>query len=215
MLDCSFERIYWSQGIEHVAGIDEAGRGPLAGPVVAAAVILPREVRIDGVDDSKKLTPLKREDLFGTISALALAIGVGIVHHDTIDEINIYRATMKAMAEAVRQLPLKPGHLLVDGPRYHDASIPFTPIVDGDAKCHSIAAASIIAKVTRDRLMVEYDQVFPEYGFAKHKGYGTPAHLEAIRKHGPCSIHRRSFTMPIKEEEGGYEQAQQRERPER
>jgi len=215
MLDRSFERTLWEQGVHHVAGIDEAGRGPLAGPVVAAAVILHREAWIEGVNDSKKLTPAKREELFERISTHARAIGVGIVHRDIIDEINIYRATMQAMAEAVRQLPLAPGHLLIDGPRYHDASIPFTAIVDGDAQCFSIAAASIIAKVTRDRLMIEFDRLFPHYGFAKHKGYGTPQHLEAIRKHGPCIIHRRSFSMPVQEERGGYDHAQQGEGPER
>ncbi|MBI1803539.1 MAG: ribonuclease HII [Ignavibacteriae bacterium] len=208
MLDCAFERTYWMQGIEHVAGIDEAGRGPLAGPVVAAAVVMPREVWIHGVDDSKKLSAVRREELFDVISECALAVGVGIVHHTIIDEINIYRATMKAMADAVAQLTPVPGRLLIDGPRYHDSSIPFTAIVDGDAKCFSIAAASIIAKVTRDRLMVEYDRLFPDYGFAKHKGYGTREHLDAIRTHGPCSIHRRSFSMPTKNDTGGYEHTQ-------
>ena len=215
MLDYSFERTYWKSGIEHVAGIDEAGRGPLAGPVVAAAVVLPQEVWIHGVDDSKKLAASKREELFEVISACALAVGVGIIHNDSVDEMNIYRATMKAMGDAVGRLNLRPGHLLVDGPRYYDTALPFTPIIGGDAKCFTIAAASIIAKVTRDRLMIEYDRIFPEYGFARHKGYGTPQHLEAIRRYGPCSIHRRSFTMPKQEEAGGHDRVQQGEREER
>jgi len=212
MVDFFFERIYWNQGIRHVAGIDEAGRGPLDGPVVAAAVILAGELWIDGVDDSKKLSAARRDYLFDMISQSALSIGVGIIDHATIDTINIYHATMKAMKEAVRALAIQPGHLLVDGPRYHDASIPFTPVINGDAQCISIAAASIIAKVTRDRLMAEYDLTYPQYGFAKHKGYGTPDHLEALRRHGPCSIHRKSFTMPSKEGAGGYEQSEQGER---
>ena len=215
MLELGFEREYWKQGIEHVAGIDEAGRGPLAGPVVAAAVVFPREQWIEGIDDSKKLSEEKRATLFDLIMKSACTIGVGIVSHERIDEINIYQATMKAMAEAVVQLSPVPGHLLIDGPRYHDASIPFTPIVDGDAKCFSIAAASIIAKVTRDRMMVEYDRQFPQYGFAQHKGYGTPQHLAALRTFGPCAIHRRSFKMPGNIERGGYDNTQQGERPQR
>jgi ribonuclease HII len=196
MLDYSIEHHYWYNGIELLAGVDEAGRGPLAGPVVAAAVIVPRESWIDGVDDSKKLSHAKREELFVIIQERALSIGVGIVSHQRIDEINILQATMQAMAEAAAQLIPRPQHLLVDGNRFQDQSLPFTTIIDGDAKCFSIAAASIIAKVTRDRIMLEYDRQFPQYGFAKHKGYGTKEHLDALRMYGPCEIHRRSFRMP-------------------
>ena len=196
MLSHDFERQLWNNGIEFLAGVDEAGRGPLAGPVVAAAVIFPKDVWIDGVDDSKKLTHGKREELFDLIQTSALSVGVGIVSHQRIDEINILQATMQAMEEAVAKLDRHPQHLLIDGPRYNCTSIPYAAIIDGDAKCFSIAAASIIAKVTRDRLMLAYDREFPQYGFAKHKGYGTKEHLDALRKHGPCEIHRRSFRMP-------------------
>lgn len=196
MLDLTIERTHWKRGLAHVAGVDEAGRGPLAGPVVAAAVVFPREVWIHGVDDSKKLSADRREELFDVITNCAEGIGVGIVSHEVIDEINIYEATMQAMADAVAQLCPSPHHVLVDGPRYHHDPIPYTAIIGGDGKCFSIAAASIVAKVTRDRLMIEFDKEFPQYGFAKHKGYGTKDHLEAIRKFGPCPIHRRSFRMP-------------------
>ena len=196
MVDLIFERKYWDRGLRCIAGVDEAGRGPLAGPVVAAAVMFPQNLWIDGVDDSKKLSPSRREDLFEIIRRNASSIGYAIVPHTMIDQINIYQAAMQAMQEAVSLLTPSPQHLLIDGPRYHDHSIPFTAIVDGDAKCFSIAAASIVAKVVRDRLMVDLDNRFPEYGFARHKGYATPEHLDAIRKHGPCEIHRRSFRMP-------------------
>jgi len=199
ILDYSIERKFWRMGIEHLAGIDEAGRGPLAGPVVAAAVIFSPEVWIYGVDDSKKLNQHRREKFFDVIQQSAVSIGVGIVQHDCIDEINIYQATMKAMAESVTALDPVPAQLLIDGPRYQNSNIPYKAIIDGDALCFTIAAASIIAKVTRDRLMMEYHEQFPQYGFAKHKGYGTREHLEAIRKYGPCEIHRRSFRMPAKQ----------------
>jgi ribonuclease HII len=195
-LDCAFERRHWAAGTARVAGIDEAGRGPLAGPVVAAAVVFPPEVWIQGVDDSKALDAETRSGLFDVITGCALDVGVGIVSHEEIDALNIHRATIKAMHDAVLRLRLPPGHLLVDGPRFAHPSIPSTPVVGGDAKCFSIAAASIIAKVTRDRLMEEYDRVYPGYGFARHKGYGTAAHMEAIRMRGPCPIHRTSFRLP-------------------
>ncbi|HUN65693.1 MAG TPA: ribonuclease HII [Bacteroidota bacterium] len=198
-MDLEFERRHWAAGRRFIAGIDEAGRGPLAGPVVAAAVIFPEDGGIDGVDDSKKLTARERERLFDLIRGGALSIGIGIVPHDDIDRLNIFQATMKAMRDAVDGLSLIPDHLLVDGPRFDGGSIPSTPIIDGDAKCYTIAAASIIAKVTRDRIMVEYDRRFPVYGFARHKGYGTPEHLAALKKYGPCEIHRRSFRMPGKD----------------
>ena len=197
-LDCSYERRLWSAGTPLVAGIDEAGRGPLAGPVVAAAVVFPREVWIQGVDDSKLLTPSARESLLGAIEGCAEEIGVAVVSCEEIDAMNIYRATMHAMREAVARFRRPPGHLLVDGPRFEHPVIPSTAIVDGDAKCFTIAAASIVAKVTRDRIMAEYDRLYPEYGFARHKGYGTPEHMEALRRHGPCPIHRTSFRLPAR-----------------
>jgi ribonuclease HII len=202
-LDCTIERARWAAGIRRVAGVDEAGRGPLAGPVVAAAVVFPPEVWIQGVDDSKAITPARRELLYDVILGSAEDVGVGIVSHEGIDEVNIYRATIRAMHEAVARLGRVPGHLLVDGPRFDHPSIPGTALVGGDARCFSIAAASIIAKVTRDRLMIEYDRIYPEYGFARHKGYGTAAHMEALRRFGPCPIHRRSFRLPSRGDGGG------------
>jgi len=189
----SFERRLWAQGISLVAGIDEAGRGPLAGPVVAAAVILPRQVALSGLDDSKKLSPAKRETLFGLIHQVAIGVGIGVVHAEEIDRINILQATWKAMNRAIGSLSPAPRHLLVDGGEIPDQPLPQTGIIDGDSLSASIAAASIVAKVTRDRIMDRYDVLFPVYGFARHKGYGTKEHLEAIRKHGPCPLHRRCF----------------------
>ena len=199
MVNLDFEKELWGKGIRHIAGVDEAGRGPLAGPVVAAAVIMPGDIAIDGIDDSKKLTARRRVELYEVVTQRALSFGVSIVSHTMIDELNIFQATMAAMAEAVSKLSPAPQHLLVDGMHYRKGNIPFTAIIDGDAKCHSIAAASIIAKVTRDMLMVQLDEQYPGYGFAKHKGYGTKEHFAAIRKYGPCEIHRRSFRMPLKE----------------
>jgi ribonuclease HII len=196
MLNYTFERTCWKLGHERVAGVDEAGRGPLAGPVVAAAVIFPQEVWIHGVNDSKKLSSRQREELEVIIKECAVSVGIGIVYPEVIDAVNIYQATLRSMEEAVAKLEPRPHHLLIDGPRYKQSPIPYNAIVDGDAKCFSIAAASIVAKVTRDRLMLQYDAQFPQYGFAKHKGYGTKAHMEAIRKYGPCEIHRKSFRMP-------------------
>jgi ribonuclease HII len=190
-----FEQHYWSQGLVHVAGVDEAGRGPLAGPVVAAAVIFPRGVLIDGVNDSKKLTEKKRERLFSDIHDQAIAVGVGIVDHEEIDRINILQASMLAMRIAITQLKVEPEQLLVDGNFFRHTEYPVHNIVKGDALSHSIAAASIVAKVTRDRMMVELDAIYPEYLFAKHKGYGTRAHVAAIVKHGYCPIHRRTFVL--------------------
>jgi ribonuclease HII len=192
-LSLRFEEALWDAGLQHVAGIDEAGRGPLAGPVVAAAVIFPRGYLIQGVDDSKKLPPSRREVLLEKIQETALAIGVGIVDHLEIDRINILQATFKAMQQAIAQLTVCPDHLLVDGNRFTGNGLPYSTIVDGDALCHAIAAASIVAKVTRDRIMVEQDHRYPEYGFSRHKGYGTPEHRAAIARLGLCPIHRRSF----------------------
>ena len=198
MITLNYEMEYWKDGKLLIAGVDEAGRGPLAGPVVAAAVIFLDNIRIDGINDSKKLSAKKREGMFEVIKEKALSIGIGIIDHTVIDKVNILNATFRSMHTAIGNLSQVPEHLLIDGPHFAGANIPYTTIVDGDAKCFSIAAASIIAKVTRDRLMNEYDQQYPYYGFAKHKGYGTKEHLEAIKKHGPCEIHRRSFRMPTK-----------------
>jgi ribonuclease HII len=189
------ERELWATGIEHIAGVDEAGVGPLAGPVVAAAVIFARGRGIKGVDDSKKLTPDRREELALAIRDGALAVAVAIVEHDEIDRINIYRATLAAMARAVEALSLRPQHILVDARRVEGCDLPQESIIKGDARCHAIAAASIVAKTTRDALMRRYDDEYPGYGFADHKGYSTDVHRDAIRRLGPCAIHRRSFTL--------------------
>jgi ribonuclease HII len=189
----SCERVLWQRGARAIAGVDEAGRGPLAGPVVAAAVIFPVACVVDGVDDSKKLSAARREELYSSIQERATAIGVGIADHQEIDRINILQATFRAMYSAVDSMTVRPDHILVDGNRFPERDIPFTTIVHGDALCHAIAAASIIAKVTRDRIMLEQDALYPEYGFARHKGYGTPEHRAAIERWGLCPIHRRSF----------------------
>jgi ribonuclease HII len=187
------EQELWRQGVVHIAGVDEAGRGPLAGPVVAAAVVFPSGTAIKGINDSKKLSSEQRELLFPKIHAQALAVGVGIVDASIIDDINILNATFRAMSQAIEALNISPHHLLVDGNRFYRSPIPYTTIVAGDATCYSIAAASIIAKVTRDRMMREFDEQYPGYGFARHKGYGTRAHYEALRELGLSPIHRRSF----------------------
>lgn len=190
-----WERRLWARGLRYVAGVDEAGRGPLAGPVVAAAVVFKPSTHIEGVQDSKALSPAIREELYERITAEAVSYAVGIVDHCVIDAINILQATYRAMHEALRNLACTPDYVLVDGNRFTDTGIPFTTLVDGDARCFSIAAASIVAKVTRDRLMVEYDRLYPGYGFARHKGYATPEHRQAIRERGLCEIHRRSFVL--------------------
>ncbi len=177
----------------HICGIDEAGRGPLAGPVVAGAVILPKDCEILFLNDSKKLSEKKREALFLEIQEKAVAWSVGIVGPETIDTINILQATYLAMRQAIEQLSVQPDLLLNDAVTIPGVEIDQLPIIKGDAKSVSIAAASIMAKVTRDHMMIEYDTLFPEYGFARHKGYGTAIHTAAIREHGPCPIHRRSF----------------------
>jgi len=187
----SYERQY--AHLDYICGIDEAGRGPLAGPVVAGAVILPKDAEILYLNDSKKLTEKKREELFEEIKEKAIAWAVGYASPDRIDEINILQATYEAMREAVSALSVKPKVLLNDAVRIPNLDIMQVPIIKGDAKSVSIAAASILAKVTRDRLMKEYDKLMPEYGFAGHKGYGSGAHIEAIQKYGPSPIHRKSF----------------------
>jgi len=194
-----FEQKYWSNGIKLIAGVDEAGRGPLAGPVVASAVIFEEGVLIEGVNDSKKLTEKKREELFHIIHEKAIAVGIGIVSHEVIDRINILQASFLAMNKALEQLNVKPQQLLVDGNFFRHEIYPVENIIKGDSLSHSIAAASIIAKVTRDSLMKELHEQYPQYGFAKHKGYGTKAHIEAIRHHGYSPIHRRSFHVDVLE----------------
>jgi ribonuclease HII len=188
-----FERLLWKAGIVHIAGVDEVGIGPLAGPVVAAAVVFPPGTEIDGIDDSKALDEETRQTLDGQIRAKAAAIGLGVVEVEEIDRLNIYHAGLRAMHGAVAALPVSPQHILVDSRTIPDLPQPQNSFDKGDGINFSIAAASIVAKVYRDRLMTELDGAFPGYGFAGHKGYATPFHQEAIRRLGPCSIHRRSF----------------------
>ena len=191
---CKYEKQAQSDEFKAIAGLDEAGRGPLAGPVVAAAVILPENIFIEGLNDSKLLTPKKRDLLFDVIKEKAIAYGIGIVDEKCIDEINILNATKKAMKIALSMLMPEPDLLLIDAVRLDDIGIVQIPIIKGDSLSVSIAAASILAKVTRDRFIEETDSLYPEYGFAKHKGYGTAEHIEAIKKYGICPIHRISFT---------------------
>ncbi|MBO4289872.1 MAG: ribonuclease HII [Lachnospiraceae bacterium] len=179
--------------VEFICGIDEAGRGPLAGPVVAGACILPRDLDICYLNDSKKLSEKRREELYEIIKEKAVAWGVGIVDQTVIDEINILQATYLAMRTAIKAMGVVPGMLLNDAVTIPGIDIPQLPIIHGDAKSVSIAAASILAKVTRDHIMLEYDRIYPGYGFAKHKGYGTADHIAAIKVIGPCEIHRRTF----------------------
>ena len=197
----AWERRAQEQGLGPVCGIDEAGRGPLAGPVCAAAVILPLDCHIDDLNDSKKLTEKKREALFPLIQEKALAWGIGWASAEEIDAINILQATFLAMKRAVEQLSVQPGWALVDGNRMPPLDIPGETVVKGDAQCASIAAASILAKVSRDRLLEEWDTLYPEYGFAKHKGYGTKAHYDAILRHGVLPIHRKSFLKNLGEKQ--------------
>ena len=178
---------------EYVCGIDEVGRGPLAGPVVAGAVILPKNCDIPYINDSKKLSEKKREELYDIIMERAVSVGIGYSTPERIDEINILQATYEAMREAIGKLAVMPDLLLNDAVTIPQVSVRQVPIIKGDAKSISIGAASIVAKVTRDRLMVQYDEVYPEYGFASNKGYGAQVHVDALRKYGPCPIHRRSF----------------------
>ena len=187
------------QGYTAVCGVDEAGRGPLAGPVCAAAVILPAGLVIEGVNDSKKLSEKKREELFPVICEKALAYGIGWADEREIDEINILQATYRAMKRAVESLPLTADYALIDGNRMPPLAIPGTTIVKGDALSMSIAAASILAKVSRDRVMVQFSREYPQYGFEQHKGYGTAAHVQALREYGPCPLHRQSFLQKILE----------------
>jgi ribonuclease HII len=203
-----FERALLASGVKRIAGVDEAGRGPLAGPVAAAAVILPGNwvesglpPELEGLNDSKQLTEAQRERYYAVLTTLPeIAYGIALGEPELIDAINILQATQRAMSQALARLEPPPDHVLIDGNR--GLSLPYaqTPVVKGDARSFSIAAASVLAKVTRDRLMLAYDHQWPEYGFAVHKGYGTPQHLAAIAAHGPCPIHRRSFA-PLKPEQ--------------
>ncbi len=188
-----YENQLRKQGYRIIAGIDEAGRGPLAGPVVAASSILPENCQIEGLRDSKKLTEKKRDQLYGIILEKAISIGIGIVFEETIDQINILQATKMAMVESVSKLKCAPDFLLIDGNQNLNSKIPQRAIIKGDALSASIASASIIAKVTRDRIMVHSHKMHPQYGFSKHKGYGTREHLENIIKFGPSKIHRKTF----------------------
>lgn len=188
------EQKLYTDDIKYIAGIDEAGRGPLAGPVVVGVVILPKDSMIEGINDSKKVSEKKREKIYDQILEEAIAWGVGIVDQKEIDELNILNATKKAVTMAINSLKQKPDLILVDALTGIDTlGIPYKSIIKGDAKEYSIAAASIIAKVTRDRIMKQWDEVYPEYGFAGHKGYGTAAHIKAIKEFGPCILHRKTF----------------------
>lgn len=197
MVDFEIENEYTLKGYSVICGVDEAGRGPLAGPVYAAAVILPPDCEIEGLNDSKKLSEKKREQLFDVVCEKALAYSVGIATEKEIDEINILQATFLAMKRAVESLEIKPDLALIDGNQKPNTGVDEITVVKGDAKSMSIAAASIIAKVSRDRFMLEMDKKYPEYEFSKHKGYGTKLHYEKIRKFGVCDIHRRTFLKKI------------------
>ena len=186
-----FEQKY--KDFSYICGIDEVGRGPLAGPVVAGAVILPKEDGILYLNDSKQLSEKKRDELYDIIHERAIGVGIGVISPDVIDDINILQATYKAMQEAIAALNITPDLLLIDAVHLPEVTMKQVGIVKGDARSASIAAASIVAKVSRDRMMVEYDKIFPEYGFARNKGYGSQEHIKAIKEHGPCPIHRRSF----------------------
>ena len=189
-----YENDLRNKGYKYICGIDEAGRGPLAGPVVVASVIMPENSMIEGVNDSKKVSEKKREKLYDLILEEAISYGVGIIGQDEIDEINILNATKKGLTISLKELTQKPDLIIVDALTHIDTlGTPYESIIKGDAKCYSISAASIIAKVTRDRIMREWDKIYPQYGFAQHKGYGTSAHINAIKEYGPCILHRKTF----------------------
>jgi len=189
-----YEQKLFASGLKYIAGIDEAGRGPLAGPVVVGVAIMKPDSMIEGINDSKKISETKREKLYERITEEAIDWSVGIVDQREIDEINILNATKKALTMALSNLKVKPDRIMVDALEHIDTlGIPYTSVIKGDAKIYSISAASILAKVTRDRIMKEYDEVYPEYGFSGHKGYGTAKHIQAIKEYGPCPLHRKSF----------------------
>ena len=188
------DKQYYDMNMKYVCGIDEAGRGPLAGPVVVASVIMKPDSMIEGVNDSKKISEKKREKLYELITNEAISYGVGIITQEEIDDINILQATKKGLTNSLNSMDIKPDMILVDALKGIDTlGIPYLSIIKGDATSYSIAAASIIAKVTRDRIMRQWDELYPEYGFEKHKGYGTKMHIDAIKEYGPCPLHRKSF----------------------
>ena len=192
------EKDLYKKGFKNICGIDEAGRGPLAGPVVVAGVIMPEDSMIEGVNDSKKVSEKKREKLYDLILEEAISYSVAIIWQDVIDDINILNATKKGVTEVVDGLKIKPDLIIVDALEHIDTrGIPYESIIKGDAKCYDIASASIIAKVTRDRIMRKYDEMYPQYGFINHKGYGTAKHIAAIKEYGLCPIHRKSFIKNI------------------
>ena len=189
-----YENELRNKGYKYICGIDEAGRGPLAGPVVVASVIMPENSMIEGINDSKKVSEKKREKLYDLILEEAISYGVGIIGQDEIDDINILNATKKGLTVSLKELTQKPDLIIVDALTNIDTlGTPYESIIKGDAKCYSISAASIIAKVTRDRIMREWDTIYPQYGFAQHTGYGTSAHISSIKEYGPCPLHRKTF----------------------
>ena len=192
------EKELYEKGFKNICGIDEAGRGPLAGPVVVAGVIMPQDSMIEGVNDSKKVSEKKREKLYDLILDEAISYSVAIIGQDVIDDINILQATKQGVTQVVEGLDVKPDLIVIDALNHiNTKGIPYNSIIKGDAKCYNIVAASIIAKVTRDRIVREWDSIYPQYGFIQHKGYGTAKHIEAIKQYGLCPIHRRSFTKNI------------------
>ena len=194
------EKDLYNKGFNNICGIDEAGRGPLAGPVVVAGVIMPKESMIEGINDSKKVSEKKREKLYDLIIEEAISYSVAIIGQDVIDDINILNATKEGVTKVVDGLDVKPDLIIIDALNHiNTRGIPYEPIIKGDAKCYNIAAASILAKVTRDRIMREWDEIYPQYGFVQHKGYGTAKHIQAIKEYGLTPIHRRSFTRKFVE----------------
>ena len=195
------EKDLYNKGFKNICGIDEAGRGPLAGPVVVAGVIMPKDSRIEFVNDSKKVTEKRREKLYDVIMEEAISYSIAVIDQDVIDEINILNATKKGVTEVVDGLEIKPDLILVDALEHiNTRGIPYEPLIKGDARCYNIAAASILAKVTRDRIMRQWDEIYPQYGFLSNKGYGTAKHIEAIKQYGLCPIHRKSFTKHFTKE---------------
>ncbi len=189
------EKDLYSKGFKNICGIDEAGRGPLAGPVVVAGVIMPQDSMIEGINDSKKVTEKRREKLYDVIKEKAISYSIAVIDHHVIDDINILNATKQGVTEVVDGLDVKPDLIIVDALTHiNTRGIPYEPIIKGDAKCYNIAAASILAKVTRDRIMRQWDEIYPQYGFSSHKGYGTAKHIAAIKEYGLCPIHRLTFT---------------------
>lgn len=188
-----FEEKLYDEGYHNICGVDEAGRGPLAGPVVVASCILPPFLRIDGINDSKQLSAKKRQELYKLIIKNAISYNIVFISEEDVDNLNIYQATKKGMLEAINGLNVKPDYALIDAMPLGELNIPHNSIIHGDARCASVAAASILAKVTRDDYMEKMDIKYPNYGFKKHKGYGTKAHIEALEKYGPCAIHRKTY----------------------